>query len=161
MALMVINYEGGKLRPIEERADAFEALEADINNLYAKAVALIDELDRPVPQPTPPETTSNCGRECEHDGGRLQNLFVRFLNHSSTAIYRVKTYEHAYWASDNDGSEGEQPLSPSILKQYYVTVGYKICAASMDSGCTTTKFDHSDGFVSQMPSTARLKVKGC
>ena len=107
--------------------------------MYAKAVALIDEHDQPIPQPTPTKTTINYENESGHDGGRMRNLFVRFLNHSSTPMYKVKTYGCAYGASDSDGSEGKQPLPPSIIKQYYAPVGYKICAAPMDLGCTTTK----------------------
>ena len=85
-------------------------------------------------------------------------MFARFLNHSSIFGRTIKTYEYAYGASDYDGSEGEPPLPPSILKRYYVPVGYTIRAAPMDSGCTTTTFAHSDGFTNTWESTSRLRV---
>ena len=152
------NYSGCKLRPIEERNDVIESLEVDINNLYAKAAALVDELERSIPTPTPAKTTNKCETECEHDGGRLRDMFARFLNHSSIFGRTIKTYEYAYGASDHDGSEGEPPLPPSILKRYYVPVCYTIRAAPMDSGCTTTTFAHSDGFTNTWESTSRLRV---
>ena len=52
--------------------------------------------------------------------------------------------EYAFSSEDNDGKPS---LPYSTLKKFSVPVGYTIKSAVVDSGCTTSNFSHSDGFV--------------
>ena len=49
-------------------------------------------------------------------------------------------------------------LPSHILKKYSVPVGYRVEAAPMDSGCSTTNLSHEDGFSKRLPSDSTVNV---